>query len=228
MPLTIRRPVRWTIATLVAVVALGAIWLLLATGDGGDAAEAPRIVQPGAPGESSRELSEEELADLEPPPHTSADVRFMQDMIVHHRQALAMTALVPDRTDSDDVSLLALRIEESQRAEIEQMEAWLAARDEEALPPDSIHAHHGELMPGMLTDEQFAELSSAAGQTFDRRFLELMIQHHGGALTMVSELRADGGGVEVAADTLANHVTADQEIEIGRMQDMLAALAAST
>jgi uncharacterized protein (DUF305 family) len=224
MSSTTRHPVRWIVGAAVAVgvVAVG-VAFAVAGGDDDDAA-GPRIIQPGAPGEDSRELSEDEAGAIELPPHVEADVQFMQDMIVHHGQALDMTALVADRSDRDDIALLARRIEESQLAEIDQMERWLSDRDEEAPAPGTTHGHDGALMPGMLTEEQFAELSAARGPVFDERFLELMIQHHGGALIMVEDLRAAGGGVEVEADALANHIHADQEIEIGRMREVLAAM----
>jgi uncharacterized protein (DUF305 family) len=224
MSSTTRHPVRWIVgaALAVAVVALGVAFAVTGGDDGDDAG--PRIIQPGAPGEENRELTDEEADAIEPPPHVEADVRFMQDMIVHHGQALDMTALVADRSDRDDIALLARRIEESQLAEIDQMERWLSGRDEEAPAPGATHGHDGALMPGMLTEEQFTELSAARGPVFDQRFLELMIQHHGGALIMVEDLRTAGGGVEVETDALANHIHADQEIEIGRMRDLLAAM----
>ena len=138
-----------------------------------------------------------------------------------------MTELVADRTENPDISLIAERIQISQQAEIEQLEDWLSARDEEVPDANVDHAHHGDTdptrMPGMLTEAQFAELTAASGSTFDRRFLELMIQHHEGALVMVTQLFAEGGGDEPESGTLAGHIEADQEIEIGRMRDLLAA-----
>jgi uncharacterized protein (DUF305 family) len=213
------------VAVVGAGVAAGAV-VAGGSGDGSDGSVAPdrdgpRVVQPGAPGEESRELSEEELADIEAPPPTDADVRFMQDMIVHHRQALEMTALVDDRTESDDIPLLAGRITISQEAEIELMEQWLDDRAEDVPADGAGHEQH-ELMPGMLTDDQLQELSRAQGTAFDRLFLERMITHHQGALQMVDGLYAAGGGLEPAADRFARDAVADQSIEIGRMQDLLA------
>jgi uncharacterized protein (DUF305 family) len=219
-------------AAVVAVVGAGVAAGAVVAGGSGDGSagsdapdrDGPRVVQPGAPGEESRELSEEELADIEAPRHTDADVRFMQDMILHHRQALEMTALVEDRTESDDIPLLASRITISQEAEIELMEQWLDDRAEE-VPDDGAgrgQHDHGGLMPGMLTDDQLQELSRARGSAFDRLFLERMITHHQGALRMVDDLYAAGGGLEPAADRFARDAVADQSIEIGRMQDLLA------
>jgi uncharacterized protein (DUF305 family) len=196
------------------------------------------IVQPGAPGEPSRELTEEELADIEAPPHTEADVEFMQGMIHHHGQALEMTALVDDRSDSADITLFAERIERSQEAEIDLLEDWLAGRDETvpevsggpgAAPGDHGGDEAGEhevaAMPGMLSGAQFAQLRAATGPEFDRLFLEFMIQHHRGALVMVSELFSAGGGLEPESNAVAAGIEADQEIEIARMEDLLARLA---
>jgi uncharacterized protein (DUF305 family) len=200
--------------------------VLVAGGSGGDggADNGVRTVQPGAPGEDGRELTDEEAADaVESPEHTSADTAFMQDMIAHHSQAIEMAALVEDRTPSEDISLLAERITVSQQAEIEQVEQWLTDRDED-VPDAASHDEH-ELMPGMATPEQLAELESARGAAFDQLFLELMIVHHQGALAMVAELYTAGGGLEPAADFFARGVEADQSIEITRMEELLASLA---
>ena len=162
---------------------------------------APNIVQPGAPGEPSRTLSIEELAALEGTEHSDADVAFMQGMIHHHAQALRMTALVPERSASARVRLLAKRIDVSQEAEIEQMSDWLKQRGEAAPELHRVHGHaHGGgqvVMPGMLSEPPSSQqLAAARGEAFDRLFLELMIRHHQGALTMVEQLYAAGGGLE--------------------------------
>jgi uncharacterized protein (DUF305 family) len=162
--------------------------------------------------------------------HTAADVRFMRGMIAHHGQALEMTALVPARTPREDLRILARRIEISQRDEIATMRRWLQDRGE-AVPSAEEHAHHAgtagmrhEAMPGMLAPEEMARLSAATGAEFERLFLELMIRHHQGALSMVAELLATPGAAQ-EADTFrfASDVDADQRAEIARMQRMLAA-----
>ena len=189
---------------------------------------APNIVQPGAPGEPSATLSAEDLANLPKERYTDADVGFMQGMIHHHAQALRMTALVPRRTDSADIRLLARRIDASQVTEIEQMRRWLTTRDEPAPILHRAHGHaHGigvAAMPGMLTQAQLQRLKAVRGSSFDRLFLRRMIQHHRGALTMVERLYAGGGGLEPAADAFARHVYSDQTIEIARMEQLLAQL----
>jgi len=159
-------------------------------------------------------------------PHTEADIRFMQGMIPHHAQALDMSALVEERTANRDIRLLARRIEISQKDEIALMGRWLRERGAE-VPGE--HAHHmmGDhaLMPGMLTAADMERLAAARGKDFDRLFLEYMIKHHEGALTMVRALFASpGAGQETDIYTFASHVDADQMIEIERMGRMLAAL----
>ena len=206
------------VGAAVVVSGLAAGFLLAGRSSDGSDADDPRIVQPGAPGEQGRELSEDDADILDPPEHTPADTRFMQGMIAHHQQALDMTALVEERTESEDLPLLAERIAISQDDEIDQMERWLAERGEEVAAAD--HEEH-ELMPGMLTDDQLRQLDQASGASFDRLFLERMIAHHQGALQMVDDLYRAGGGLEPAADRFAREVAADQSIEIRRMEELL-------
>ncbi len=155
--------------------------------------------------------------------YSEADVRFMQGMIHHHAQALAMTALVPSRTETEAIRRIASRIEISQRDEIARMRRWLTAHDE-ALPGGHFH---GALMPGMLSPDQMAMLEAARGAEFDRLFLELMIQHHEGALVMVRDLVAEGGGHEPQIYVFTTDVDADQRAEIARMRGILDATAES-
>jgi uncharacterized protein (DUF305 family) len=182
--------------------------------------------------------------------YTAADVRFMQQMIHHHAQAVRMAALVPDRSSREDVRVLASRIDASQQTEIEAMRRWLEDRHELAPSPfmsravhDSIMGsmpgmpvmHHmavvdsGEmnamLMPGMLTPAQMQALADAHGITFDRLFLEGMIRHHEGALTMVRELlAAPGAAEEPQIFGFASDVDTGQRAEIRRMQAILASI----
>jgi uncharacterized protein (DUF305 family) len=217
---------RLLVAAMVGAVAvgLGLFVVFQLTGDEPNQTAGPRIVQPGAPGQSGRVLSPDEASTLSPPAHTAADTLFMQRMIPHHAQALEMTALVAGRGASREVSLLAKRIDISQRDEIAQMQRWLADRGEEVTEPHAHHSGHHELMPGMLDDEQLKQLEQARGAEFDRRFLQFMIYHHHGALAMVRELYETGGGLEPASDRFAREVTADQSIEIRSMQGLLAKL----
>ena len=213
-------------------VAVAALALAGCAGDddtGKSGEPAPNIVQPGAPGEPSRTLSEDELADLELTSHSEADVRFMQTMIHHHAQALLMTELAAENDAGRDVRLLAKRIDISQASEIDLMRNWLYDRYEPAPEAHPKHGHaHGvgfdPNMPGMVSQARLKALRSARGEEFDRLFLRSMIHHHRGALTMVAELYASGGGLESSVDAFARHVEADQQIEIGRMQALLAEL----
>jgi uncharacterized protein (DUF305 family) len=158
-----------------------------------------------------------EAAGSGPHGYVEADVRFIHGMIPHHAQALTMTDLVADRTDSEAMHRLARRIEVSQKDEIAIMERWLERRGE-TVPKGH---HHGPLMPGMLTEENLARLGQSTGDGFDRLFLELMIRHHEGALVMVADLFSSGGGQEAEIFQFASHVDADQRAEIARMRGML-------
>lgn len=189
---------------------------------------APTTVQPG---ESSRPPASRGTAQSDQPRYTEADVRFMQHMIAHHAQALAMTRLVPDRSTRRDIRLLAERIEVSQREEIRLIQQWLRNRGQEVPDPEA-HLDHrmagGDhaLMPGMLTPEQLDRLAAATGAEFDRLFLQFMIQHHEGALTMVDALFASpGAGQEAATFQVASEIGADQRMEIERMRRLLQTVA---
>ncbi len=161
---------------------------------------------------------------------TSADVRFMTGMIVHHAQALVMSALAPTHDAGPAVRRLTARILNAQRDEIATMQHWLRARGQ-VVPEIEIDGLTLKVtgvdermmhMPGMLTDEQLRELDAARGPDFDRLFLKYMIQHHRGAVTMVDELfRTDGAGQDELAFKLASDINVDQRTEIARMERML-------
>jgi uncharacterized protein (DUF305 family) len=165
--------------------------------------------------------------------YTAADVEFMQHMIGHHAQALAMTALIGDRTSTEAIRLLGQRISISQRDEIALMRHWLQARGEAVPDSGAAHGHHGDghetLMPGMLTPEELARLAAAHGADFDRLFLESMIRHHEGALVMVKALfGVPGAAQEPTAFRFASDVDTDQRAEIARMRGMLASMPPGT
>lgn len=196
----------------------------LAVGCGGSKAapEEPvqrvNVVQPGAPGEPTKRVAPGATpASVQ---HTQADVEFMQGMIHHHQQAVTMTDWVPDRTRSTSIRLLARRMGLSQQAEVDQMWKWLEARGVD--PADHSHAHTA--MPGMLSSRQLDRLDAADGARFDELFLRYMTQHHRGALTMVAQLQAKGGGAEAEINAFTRHVDADQESEILRMRRLLTSL----
>ena len=185
----------------------------------------PPIVQPGAPGQPSRTISAAEASDLAGIRYSEADVRFMQGMISHHAQALEMTELLDTRTESEAMRQTARRIDLSQEDEIEMMQDWLRERGQEVTAIDAHHAPGAMRMPGMLTDAEMESLADADGVAFDRLFLELMIKHHRGALTMVDNLLDQRGAAQDSQlFAFTSDITADQTAEINRMDAMLAEL----
>ena len=195
---------------------------------------APVVVQPGAPGQPTRTLPASTRATL--PPTSSADVQFMQGMIMHHAQAVEMTALIESRTTNKDLRLLGARISHSQAEEIRFMERWLQARGQPTAMPmlkmagmdmsSMDMSSHQMLMPGMLTPKQMEALRKAKGAEFDRLFLTGMIQHHGGALIMVKDLYdTAGAGQDAELFNFTTDVDSGQRAEIRIMQSMLGAAA---
>jgi len=159
------------------------------------------------------------------------DVAFMQGMISHHAQALAMVALIPSHTTRQDIQLIGERIRISQQDEIALMQHWLQSHNEVVPTVDSNHIAHMPgmegmtmIMPGMLTPEQMTQLAQAKGPAFDRLFLEGMIRHHEGAIAMVKTLFATGAGQAPDVFTFASGADADQRAEILRMRSVLNAL----
>jgi uncharacterized protein (DUF305 family) len=196
-----------------------------------DADATPVIVQPGAPGQPTRTLPASTRAIL--PPRSQKDVDFMQGMIMHHAQAVEMTALIESRTQNKELRLLGARISQSQSDEMSFMKRWLEARGEPISPAmqGKEHMHmpgmdmsaHQMLMPGMLTVKQMDALKKANGSEFDRLFLAGMIQHHNGALIMVKDLfDTAGAGQDAQLFNFASDVDSGQRAEIRIMETMLA------
>jgi uncharacterized protein (DUF305 family) len=190
----------------------------------------PVIVQPGAPGQPSRALPPNTRGEL--PQLSPKDVEFMQGMIMHHAQAVEMTALIDSRTQNKELRLLGARISHSQAEEMKFMKRWLEARGQPTEMP--MHKMSGMdmpgmdmsgdrmLMPGMLTPKQMDALRKATGAEFDRLFLTGMIQHHGGALTMVKDLYdTAGAGQDAELFNFTTDVDSGQRAEIRIMQTML-------
>jgi len=185
----------------------------------------PVVVQPGAPGQPTKTLSSSTPPTL--PPTTPADVKFMQGMIMHHAQAVEMTALIDSHTDNKELRTLGARISRSQSDEVKFMKRWLMARGEPITP--AMHEMHGMdmsshsmLMPGMLTPKQMDALKRAKGKEFDQLFLKGMIQHHNGALTMVKDLfDSAGAGQDAELFNFVTDVDSGQRAEIKIMQTML-------
>jgi len=201
------------------------------------------IVQPGAPGESGKILTPEAAA-IVPRQPAEADTKFMQGMIMHHSQAVEMTALMPTHTHNKELLALGKRISISQTDEMKYMKQWL---EERGKPVDMEHdmsqmnmagmdhskmdhskMDHSKMnaapmmMPGMLTPEQMKALAKATGPAFDHLFLTGMIQHHGGALIMVQELfDIPATGQDAQLYDFVTDVDNTQRAEINIMQGML-------
>ena len=154
--------------------------------------------------------------------YTVADVEFMQGMIAHHAQAIHMSRMAEAHKANPRVLRLAMKIDQSQVAEIVIMQDWLRSNGQVA--PDT-SSWRTMKMAGMLTEEQLRELDKATGVEFDRAFLALMIQHHEGAIKMVDDLFAvPRAGQDVDVNVFANDVVAAQTAEIGIMRRLLAEL----
>jgi uncharacterized protein (DUF305 family) len=186
------------------------------------------IVQPGAPGQPSKKLAPGSVSTALRKPF-GPDVEFMQGMIMHHSQAVEMVALLRTRGRSPELKALGEKITLSQSDEIRYMKDWLETRGQ----PTTMHMDHSKmtpaemknmnmLMPGMLTPKQMDELAKAKGAKFDHLFLTGMIQHHGGALTMVDELfHTPGAGQDPVLFDFATDIDNTQRAEIKIMQAML-------
>jgi uncharacterized protein (DUF305 family) len=186
----------------------------------------PVVVQPGAPGQPTKKLPASTTGKL--PPRSQAEVDFMQGMIMHHAQAVEMTAMIPSHTDNKDLGLLGARISRSQTDEIQMMKRWLAIHGESTsmempgMPGMDKSGRPLPLMPGMLTPEQMDALRKAKGQDFDHLFLTGMIQHHNGALTMVKDLfDTAGAGQDAQVFNFATDADNSQRAEIRIMNTML-------
>ena len=204
-------------AVLAALVAMCAGTSVLAQAPSSDPSEAAAIA--------------EAQADSARYPYTDADIKFMSGMIPHHAQAIVMARWAPSHGASPSVQTLCARIINAQRDEIHLMQTWLRDRRQPVPEPDSSGAvmmnmngmQMAMMMPGMLTPEQMKQLDAARGQDFDRLFLQFMIQHHKGAVSMVNDLFASNGAAQdLTVFKLATGINVDQTTEITRMQRMLA------
>jgi uncharacterized protein (DUF305 family) len=196
-----------------------------------DSRTTPVVVQPGAPGQPTRTLPPSTRATL--PPRSPKDVEFMQGMIMHHAQAVEMTALIESHTENKELRLLGARISQSQSDEMKFMKRWLEIRGAPVSPPmpempsmnmpgHDMSSHHHKLMPGMLSQKQMDALRKAKGAEFDNLFLTGMIQHHNGALIMVKDLfDTPGAGQDAELFNFATDVDSGQRAEIKIMQTML-------
>jgi uncharacterized protein (DUF305 family) len=225
------------ISTPASAIALMALALTVACGGAARSGPAPGP-DAGASARPSQDIDYEALyrarQDSARMRFTDADVYFVTGMIGHHAQALVMSGMAPTHGASPTVQTLAARIINAQKDEIATMERWLRDRGQtvpvvhiagtELTVEGADHAMH---MPGMLTPEQIRELDEARGTGFDRLFLRYMIQHHQGAVTMVTDLfEVDGALQDEQVFKLASDIQVDQLTEIARMERMLAGLPA--
>ena len=218
---------------LASAALAGSVLLALPACTGSDPSAAPdpaasptsqvRELVPGAPGEPVATASGP--IDVEVPGWSHADLAFVQMMIPHHRQALEMAALAPERASSTEVLSLARRIDAAQAPEIWLMSQWLAAEGLDVPeagddPSEWDHAAHGHAgMAGLLTPEEMAALIRAEGTDFDRLFLEGMIRHHDGAVQMATEGMPESTNARVLE--LMEEVATGQLAEIARMERLL-------
>ncbi|URQ65045.1 DUF305 domain-containing protein [SAR86 cluster bacterium] len=179
------------------------------------AQEEVQIIKPGAPGQNSEIIGEEQAIQIADSSYTKADVDFLQGMIMHHEQAILMSSFVQSRTNSKNINDLAGRIDASQKDEIDFMQAWLDERDEQS-------TGMMKMMKGMATEYQLNELQASLGVDFDRQFLQLMINHHDGAVEMVEELRGyRGSAYDPVLNQFVSDLVNDQGVEIERMNLLL-------
>lgn len=145
--------------------------------------------------------------------HDAQDVTFAQMMIPHHRQATTMADLAATRASSSEVKRLATQIKNAQQPEIEKMTGWLKDWGASTSPPGGMHT------PGMMSEQDMKKLEALSGRSFDKMFLQMMIKHHKGAVTMAKTEQEQGANPDAKA--LASSIVASQSAEITRMQNLL-------
>ena len=149
-----------------------------------------------------------------------ADVAYASGMIVHHEQAVEMSDILLQTDDADpEVAALAEDIRAAQQPEIEQMQSWLETWGHE---PDG-DGDHGDMLDdgghdGMMSEEDLADLESAEGDEASRLFLDQMIIHHEGAVSMAEDHLETGENPE--ALEFSENVISDQSAEIEEMEEM--------
>ena len=159
----------------------------------------------------------------------ATDVGFAQGMIPHHAQAVEMADLALEKSTNADVLALAKQIKASQNPEIQTMSGWLQSWGQKVPSTDSMSGggHDmtdmgGMMMDGMMTEADMEKLESSSGTAFDRLWMELMIQHHEGAVRMSEDELKDGKNPDVKA--LAQTIVTSQQAEISTMNSLLSKL----
>ncbi|RXZ49161.1 DUF305 domain-containing protein [Agromyces fucosus] len=212
-----RRPIATTVALVVILVAgASAVGPWLAASDAARAAElvdaAPgrTVIAASQRDEAIAAVPAEATVGVEDPPN-DADMTFAMMMIPHHEQAIELSRILAATPGIDEFSRsLAAFIETDQTNEIAAMRAWT-----EAWHGVGVMNHSGGIMSGMATPEQVAAFDALSGGQAEARFLDLMIAHHRGALTMADEAIAEGSNSYIRS--LAKHIAAEQEREIEAM-----------
>ncbi|MDX8143225.1 DUF305 domain-containing protein [Lentzea sp. BCCO 10_0061] len=154
--------------------------------------------------------------------HNEHDVKFAQEMIQHHQQALDMAKMVPGKSTNAKVLDIAKRIEGAQDPEIKKMTEWLTkwgAAPTSTSMPGMDHGATGSSMPGMMTAEEMNKLQQANGAAFDRAWMEMMIKHHQGAIDMAKTHLEKGSNAD--SKKLAQEIITAQQAEITEMQGLL-------
>ena len=153
---------------------------------------------------------------------SDADISFAQLMIPHHQQAVEMADLALSRQTSPEVKQLAEQIKAAQDPEIEMMSAWLQAWGAPMKMGEDHSSHDmGNMdMSGMMSDDDMQALADAQGAEFDRKWLEMMIAHHQGAISMAEQVKGASSNPDVTA--LAGAVITGQAVEIDTMEKLLA------
>ncbi|TDD68221.1 DUF305 domain-containing protein [Jiangella aurantiaca] len=213
--------------TAAAAAALALLTLAGCSGGGTDrgiaastttATSDTRVIAPGRPGETADVIEPGEEIEIVEGGYSEVDIRFVEQMIPHHRQALEMAELAADRAQDERVLLVADRITAAQGPEITVLENWLEQRGLPVPPADATHDHG---LPGMITPLQLEQLTNASGAEFDELFLTYMSQHHAGAIEMAA---AALSGTDQLALELATDVSVTQGVEIDRMREILDSL----
>jgi uncharacterized protein (DUF305 family) len=192
-----------------AVIAAGACASLILTACGGA----------GHKSGSSHDGGHKDSAPVKKGDHNAADVSFAKGMIPHHQQAVEMAGLAATRASSPDVKSLSAAIEKAQDPEIKKMSGWLKSWGEKVPKHMPGMDHSGHNMPGMMKPEDMEHLKKASGKKFDTAFLEMMIEHHEGAVSMAKSEKS--GGSYKAAKAMAGDIATSQTAEIKKMHKLL-------
>lgn len=146
--------------------------------------------------------------------HNSQDVMFAQMMSTHHQQATEMAEQAATRASSPEVKKLAVQIKDAQQPEIQKMTGWLKDWGKPTRPPSGMH-----MAQGMMSEQDMKKLGTLSGKAFDKMFLQMMIKHHQGAVTMARTEQEQGSNPDAKA--LADSIVTSQSTEITRMQNLL-------